>query len=277
MEKIHVIEGAAGVRLHVREFGNPAGIPLLLVHGWTQGSLCWVRQYESELAAEFRIVCPDLRGHGQSAKPPGDAHYTDSALWAGDLAAVIRGLALDRPVLAGWSYGALVAGMYLRHYGDEALGGINFVGPGVRVAPELIGTLLGTVFLEVLPKVVSEDLGRQIDGIRQFLRACLVAPVAREDWESALCFNIVVPPAVRGALLAQPIDITPDVARMTRPALLSHGLSDVITLPAMGELLLQHCPTAKASWYEGVGHGPFLEAPDRFNRELAHFARSTRT
>ena len=276
MAQTHSIQGAGGVRLHVQEFGNPQGIPLLLIHGWTQGSLCWARQYESALAEEFRIVCPDLRGHGQSAKPAGEAHYTDSALWAGDVDAVIRALSLDRPVLAGWSYGSLVAGMYLRHYGDGALGGINFVGSGVRVAPDLIGTLLGTVFLEVLPKVVSEDLAVQIDGIRQFLRACLVAPVSREDWESALCYNIVVPPAVRAALLAQPIDITPDVARMTKPALLSHGLADGITLPAMGELLLQHCPTARASWYEGVGHGPFIEAPERFNQELAAFARSTR-
>ena len=276
MAKIHRVAGAAGVLLHVREFGNPRGIPLVLIHGWTQGSLCWARQYHSALANEFRIICPDLRGHGQSEKPAGEAPYTDPALWAGDVHAVVTALELDRPVLAGWSYGSLVAGMYLRHYGDSALGGINFVGPGVRVAPELIGTLLGSVFLDVLPKVVSEDLDEQIDGIRQFLRACLVAPVSREDWESALCFNIVVPPAVRGALLAQPVDITPDVSRMTRPALLSHGLSDAITLPAMGQLLLAHCPTAKASWYEGVGHAPFLEAPDRFNRELAAFARSTR-
>ena len=276
MQQTHSIQGAGGVELHVREFGNPQGIPLLLLHGWTQGYLCWARQFQSELAQEFRIVCPDLRGHGQSAKPEGQHHYTDSALWAGDVHAVIEALQLDRPVLAGWSYGSLVAGLYLRHYGDAALGGINFVGPGVRVAPELIGSLLGTVFLEVLPKVVSEDFATQVEGIRQFLRACFVAQVSREDWETALCFNIVVPPAVRGALLAQPIDITPDVARMTKPALLSHGLADVVTLPAMGELLLAHCPTAKASWYEGVGHGPFVEAPERFNRELAEFARSTR-
>ena len=276
MAKVHHIQGAGGVGLHVREFGNPAGIPLLLIHGWTQGSLCWARQYESDLAEEFRIICPDLRGHGQSDKPRGDEHYAASALWAGDVEAVISALTLDRPVLAGWSYGSLVAGLYLRHYGDSALGGINFVGPGVKVAPELIGTLLGSVFLEVLPKVVSEDLELQIDGIRQFLRACLVAPVSRDDWEAALCFNIIVPPWVRGALLAQPVDITPDVAKMTKPALLSHGLSDLVTLPAMGKLLLTHCPTATASWYEGVGHAPFLEAPERFNRELAEFARQTR-
>jgi pimeloyl-ACP methyl ester carboxylesterase len=118
----HTIEGAEGVALAVREFGNPAGIPLVLIHGWTQSHLCWVKQYESALADEFRIIAPDLRGHGDSAKPVGEAHYTNSRHWADDLAAVINTLGLEQPVLAGWSYGGLVSGLYLRHYGEAALG-----------------------------------------------------------------------------------------------------------------------------------------------------------
>ena len=41
----------------------------------------------------------------------------------------------------------------------------------------------------------------------------------------------------------------------------------------MAEHILADCPTAEASWYEGVGHVPHLEAPERFNRELAALAR----
>ncbi|MDH4380674.1 MAG: alpha/beta hydrolase [Gammaproteobacteria bacterium] len=272
----HTIEGAEGVALAVREFGNPAGIPLVLIHGWTQSHLCWVKQYESALADEFRIIAPDLRGHGDSAKPVGEAHYTNSRHWADDLAAVINTLGLEQPVLAGWSYGGLVSGLYLRHYGEAALGGINFVGAGVRVAVEHIGTLLGALFAEVVPKVSSDDLGANIEGIRLFLRACFTAPISRDDWETVLAFNIAVPPHVRAGLLAAPGDITPELAKLTKPVLMSHGLADEITLPAMGQLLLDHCPVAKASWYEGVGHGPFLESPERFNTELAEFARSTR-
>ena len=44
-------------------------------------------------------------------------------------------------------------------------------------------------------------------------------------------------------------------------------------LPAMAEHILATCPTAEASWYEGVGHTLFLEDPERFNRELAALAR----
>jgi non-heme chloroperoxidase len=37
--------------------------------------------------------------------------------------------------------------------------------------------------------------------------------------------------------------------------------------------VLDICPTAEASWYDGVGHAPHMEAPERFNRELAALAR----
>ena len=46
--------------------------------------------------------------------------------------------------------------------------------------------------------------------------------------------------------------------------------------PAMAEHILRVCPAAEASWYDGVGHAPHLEEPERFNRELAALARSTR-
>jgi non-heme chloroperoxidase len=45
-------------------------------------------------------------------------------------------------------------------------------------------------------------------------------------------------------------------------------------LPAMAEYILKHCKTAQASWFDGVGHAPFVEEPLRFNTELNDFARN---
>jgi pimeloyl-ACP methyl ester carboxylesterase len=56
--------GAAGVNLHVREYGKSTGIPILLIHGWSQSHLCWSNQYESPLKDDARIVALDLRDHG---------------------------------------------------------------------------------------------------------------------------------------------------------------------------------------------------------------------
>lgn len=272
----HTLTASDGTRLHVRDCGNPDGPPLLLVHGWSQSELCWRAQYESQLAQEFRLVAPDLRGHGTSGKPGGEQAYQDARRWADDVHTVIGTLGLDRPVLVGWSFGSLVGGLYVEHYGDNALAGINFVGGACRVSPAEIGTLLGTVFLEVLPRVTADDLGENIAGIRRFLDACFHAQLSRADWESAIAWNMVVPAAVRAALLSGPIDTTRALGNLRVPLLVSHGRRDAVTLPAMAELILASCPAARASWYDDVGHAPFIEAPDRFNAELAGFARAAR-
>ena len=88
--KIHTIRGAGGVNLHVREYGKLTGIPILLIHGWSQSHLCWSKQYESTLNNEIRIVALDLRGHGMSDAPVQVEQYTDGDKWADDIAAVIH-------------------------------------------------------------------------------------------------------------------------------------------------------------------------------------------
>src|SRR5215216_3679350 len=118
-----MVTGGGGVQLHVVEAGNPRGRPIVFIHGLSQCWLAWSRQLRSDLADDYRLVAMDLRGHGRSEKPR--AGYADARLWADDVGAVIRALGLDRPVLCGWSYGALVILDYLRHRGEDGIGGIH--------------------------------------------------------------------------------------------------------------------------------------------------------
>jgi non-heme chloroperoxidase len=115
-----------------------------------------------------------------------------------------------------------------------------------------------------------------IAAIRKFLRALVVKPMSEDDFEVALAFNMVVPPQVRDFLIQRELDFTPVLASIEVPVLVSHGRSDSLALPAMADLIRKHCKTAEASWYDGVGHAPFLEEPVRFNRELISFVRKVR-
>ena len=54
--------------------------------------------------------------------------------------------------------------------------------------------------------------------------------------------------------------------------LVTQGLKDTVILPAMSELILDHCRDSRASLYDTSGHAPFVENSERFNRELAEFA-----
>jgi pimeloyl-ACP methyl ester carboxylesterase len=99
-----------------------------------------------------------------------------------------------------------------------------------------------------------------------------VRPLSDHDWATALCWNMVVPTEVRAALFAREIDADDALSRLSIPVLVTHGLSDAIVLPSMAEHVLGICPTARASWYEDIGHLPFLEDSGRFDRELAELA-----
>ncbi len=274
--QVHTVTGGGGVRLHVREWGNADGPPILFIHGWSQNHLCWDKQYESALRDEFRLVAYDLRGHGMSEAPPGPGHYTDDRLWADDLAAIIGRLGLERAVLVGWSYGSLVICDYIRAYGQDRVAAINFVEGVVKLGEAAFGTLIGPGFLDHFADATADDLPANIRGMRGFVRACLAKPVAAEDFETALCWNMAVAPQVRASLGARDIDDDDVLRDLGVPLLVTQGRSDTVVLPAMAEHILATCPTAEASWYDGVGHVPHLEEPGRFNRELAALARRVR-
>ena len=273
--KTATVKGAAGVSLHVREDGAPNGTPILLIHGWSQSQLCWAKQFESSLRDECRIVALDLRGHGMSDAPAELAQYTDGDKWAEDIAAVIDALELERPVLVGWSYGGFVISDYVRRFGEDKIAGINFVGGAVVLGPKAFGSLIGPGFLENAPAACQDDLLTNIAAMRRFLRACIAKPIVQDEFEQILAFNMVVKPSVRGALIQRELDFASVLQGITVPALVTHGRSDTVVLPAMADYILAHCKTARASWFDGIGHAPFLEEAIRFNTELMSFARET--
>ena len=85
-----------------------AGRPILLLHGWSMSGRFFRSQIEP-LASEFRVVVPDYRGHGESAKVL-SGHTVEQ--YAADVLELAGALGLERPVLVGWSMGAMIADQY---------------------------------------------------------------------------------------------------------------------------------------------------------------------
>jgi len=267
----YAVRGGGGTMLRAREWGNLSAPPILFVHGWSQCDLCWSTQLAGPLGESFHLVTFDNRGHGASEKPADPAHYADQRLWADDLAAVIEQTRLERPVLVAWSYGGFIVTDYLRANGDGAIGGIDLVGAAVLLRPPSFDHI-GPGLLANAQAACSPDPGTSIAAIRRFVRACTVDSLDQDLWVTALCWNMFTPPEIRGALLARELDASDVLGEVSVPVLVTHGREDAIVLPAMADYALASCRAAEASWYEGVGHMPFVEAPDRFDRELAAFA-----
>jgi haloacetate dehalogenase len=108
----------SGAEINLVTGGN--GPPLLLLHGYPQTHLMW-RKVAPLLAVEFTLVIPDLRGYGDSAKPPvgpDNENYSKRAL-ALDQTETMAALGFERFAVAGHDRGARVAHRLARDHGER--------------------------------------------------------------------------------------------------------------------------------------------------------------
>ena len=258
-----------GLTISAQEWGNPAGPEILFIHGFSQSHLSWMRQVDSDLAKDFRLITYDLRGHGNSDKPLDPARYRDSKAWGDEVQAVIDAAGLKRPVLVGWSYAGRVISDYVATHGAGQLAGINFVDASIKADPAMVGDNLKN-----LPLMGSEDLATNIAATRTFLHGCFSKQPDADDYETMLAFNMMVPPKVRAGLGGRPLDATEMMSKLKLPVLVTHGAEDRNAKLATAKYTASVIPGAKLSVYQGIGHSPFYEDAPRFNAELAAFVRA---
>lgn len=97
-----------GFRMHVAEAGAADGPAVVLLHGWPQCWWIWRHLMPVLAGAGYRVLAPDLRGHGWSETPGGGY---EKAQFAADLVALLDALKLDRVSLVGHDWGAMAGFM----------------------------------------------------------------------------------------------------------------------------------------------------------------------
>lgn len=267
--KHHVITGGGGCQLHLVEAGNPKGQPILFIHGFSQCWLTWTRQLNSDLARDYRLIAMDMRGHGTSEKPR--AGYDDSQRWADDVAITIRELDLDQPVISGWSYGPLVILDYVRHYGEDAIGGIHFVSGISKLGSEEATSVLAPEFLALVPGFFSSDVEESVGSLDSLLRMCFAREPSAAELHLMLGYNVSVPPFVRQALFSRAFDNDDLLPTLRSPVLITHGANDAIVSTRVVEQHRALVPHAQVDIIPGAGHAPFWDDAARFNQRLAAF------
>jgi pimeloyl-ACP methyl ester carboxylesterase len=266
------ITGGGGTRLHVVEAGNPRGRPILFIHGFSQSWLTWSRQLHSDLATDHRLVALDLRGHGLSEKPR-DA-YGESKLWADDVNAVLQSLRLERAILSGWSYGPLAILDYLRHYGEAAVGGIQFVGGITKLGSDAALSVLTPALLGLVPDLLSTDAEASVRGLGSLLRLCFAREPSVPDLYRMLGYNVAVPPHVRQALFSRSVDNDDLLPTISKPVLITHGADEAIVKPSAVDRHRAGMPHAHVQLMPNAGHAAFWDDAPAFNRRLKAFAAS---
>jgi pimeloyl-ACP methyl ester carboxylesterase len=265
--RTYTVTAPDGVPLAVDEAGDPNGPAIVFVHGLLGSRLNWERQFASPALARYRLIAFDLRGHGLSGKPAGAEPYRDGRRWADDLAAVLAAAKATKPVLVGWSLGAAVITNYLAAYGDGGIAGAVYVGGVIELEPAQI-----TAHPALYRDLSSPDLKTHLDAERAFLGLCFATPPQPDVLQRLLANAAMASWEMTAAVPSMTIDAQAGLGRLDKPLLLVYGERDALVQPGPSIARARALqPRAATALYPGAGHAPFIEAADRFERDLAAF------
>jgi pimeloyl-ACP methyl ester carboxylesterase len=256
-----------GISMYLEDVG--IGPPIVFVHGWSMSGRFFAQQIMA-LSLSYRVIVPDLRGCGQSEKV---LYGHTMATYARDLGALLAARQVNRPVLVGWSMGAMVAYEYIKQVGQEAVAGLVIVDqPPSAFAWE--GYEFGGFTLPELAAFVNDLQTDQRAMAQSFADEMLHAPTpSAREWMAAEIMR--VPAAIATAMvvtsaLRDDRDFLPTLRMPT--LLLFGGDEEKGSCPAAGAFMAQQIPGAQLHIFEKSGHCPFYEEPDLFNEIVGHFA-----
>lgn len=258
-----------GLKLHFRDYPGRADRPALLcLPGLTRNARDFADLAE-RLAGEWRVLCPDLRGRGDSAYAKDSASY-NPLQYADDIALLLEAEGLDQVVALGTSLGGILT-MILAMTGPERLAGalLNDIGPAIEPAGlerirDYVGQARSFPTWMHAARALEEMQGAAFpdyeiaDWLAAAKRCMVLSGNGRIhfDYDMKIAELFAQPDGEAGADMWPALD-----ALKGRPVLLLRGeLSDILSAQTFARMA-QALPEAEAVTVPRVGHAPMLGEP----------------
>jgi pimeloyl-ACP methyl ester carboxylesterase len=268
-----------GDRVAYRDEGS--GEVLLLIHGMASSSEAW-RELIPRLAKNYRVVAPDLLGHGQSTKPRGDYSLGAFAVWLRDL---LDELGIARATIVGHSLGGGVAMQFIYQHPDYCerviLISSGGLGPDVGWILRLLSAPGAEFVLPIIAPSPVLKVGNKIGS--WFTSTGMRAPRASEIWRSYSSFSDA---PTRDAFLRTLRSVVDYRGQAVSALNRLHVRSELPTLAIWGEddeiIPVEHGHAAQAARpgsrlevLPGVGHFAHVEAPNEVAGIIDDFMKAT--
>ena len=283
---------ANGIRLHVAELGD--GPMVVLLHGFAEFWWTWHHQLRALADAGFRAVAVDLRGYGDSDKPP---RGYDAWTLSGDVAGLIKALGARRAHLVGHAWGGMLAWTTASLH-PRLVSSVTAIGAAHPLALRSAvsrspwrgqGRAAGHLFRFQVPMRPEKWLLRDDAAAVSTLFGSWAGPSWRSSPEFTSSLELfrqamLVPGVAHSALeyyrwafraqfRGEGRRFTDAVGgRIAAPTLQLHGAADTCILPetAASSVRWAGPHSAPVVWPE-IGHFPHLEAPSRTSSALVDF------
>jgi pimeloyl-ACP methyl ester carboxylesterase len=253
---VHLAVLRDGLDLPYTEQGNPDGVPVLLLHAWLD-SRRYFDQLLAALPERIHAFAFDQRGHGDAAKPADGYRLRD---FADDIGAFMDAVGLPAAVLAGASSGGYVAQRFAIDDPGRTLGLALLGSPRSLRGPRPAFADVDATLEDPIDAAFVHDLNHGMLG--RELPEAIMATLCEQ--------NLKVPARVwreafEGLLAAEaPLDTGP----ISAPTLIVWGARDALLPRADQEAMAMQIPDARLVIYDGVGHLPVIEAPERVAADL---------
>jgi pimeloyl-ACP methyl ester carboxylesterase len=250
-----------GVRLAYVEYGNPAGTPLLLLHGFTDSSRVWTML--APYLAGHRVLIPDQRGHGGSDAPACCYGVSD---FAEDARLFLDALQVRRAMVVGHSLGSFVA-QALAARNPERVERIALLG-STALAPVRRGDWLWTNVM-----ALTEPVADNREFLAAFSPGASPTPVDPDFVRHSDREMVAVPLHVWRSVARELVEMpagrhAPDVAA---PVLVLSAGADPVFPAEHHRALLAAYPRASGHVFPGLGHNFPVERPAEVGPVLARF------
>ena len=268
-----MISIADGTSLYCQDLGE--GQTVVLLHGGCMSHRVWESQVHSLLEAGFRVVTPDLRGHGASDKP---ASPYSAEMYAADISALLDALDIETCALVGWSLGATIAATFADDYGDR-LDKLVLVSSNIF---DIIAPKSDVSSKKRLPlqKMVENQRRNRPQGMERFVSGMFGTDA--EEWTIRWLWSIGMQTPMRVAIKTLKIYDRPKseslrnaLAGLDVPGAVFHGgLDGSATLTDAESIATDVLTDGTFVPFEESGHVPFLEQSEKFEDELLKFLQN---
>ena len=260
-----------GTQLYCKDWGE--GQPVVFISGWSANADMWQYQMIPMIAAGFRCVAYDRRGHGRSGQP--STGYDCNTL-ADDLAAVIDDRDLRGATLVGHSMAAGEIVRYLSRHGSDRVARIVLIAPTtpfILQTPDNPDGVPNAMFERTRAQIAADLPGWLADNADPFFVPETSA--AMKAWVLSLSLQCSLVAALGCNHAFCETDFRPELPKISVPTLVIHGDKDASTpLELTGRKTAKLIPGAELKIYQGAPHGLMFTHMERLNRDLIAFARS---
>lgn len=263
--KHHTIELPKGA-VYYEEQGT--GQPVIFLHGVWCSSRFFRPQLE-KLDGQCRAIALDFRGHGRSSMTP--AMHTVNQ-YAADLNDFINRLELKKPILVGWSMGALVMWSYMQQFGTQNTKGAVLIeqGPCDFKYDDHPDAPIGLEMLRDWMQLIQTD---RSSVVKTLLGLMLHKKPARDDFDWMYEEMTLAPESIASTIFFNQAlaDFRKTVTEFSIPTIVCWGADETLLPLEIGKKLAQQIKNAELVIFEKSGHIPQIEEPEKFNQVLTRF------